>query len=335
MRKTLTIALTTALGISSLGLSGCFLDGRRGLFGREEPAPETDDGTWDDPAPTTYGTLDVTWTQLDGQLGGHALALADVTGTATGDWGTTLEVETTQGGTWALFRLSLDEDLYADGLADGTVMSTTTGEYVDLMGCTGPSPGNFDYDGYAERVDVAVFEGAVAGTREVEITATFVEGGVERQVLATVVLDLADAAEDPAPSGDYVYAEHATTWTEVTSDLGPTDAYALSTIEGSAWSDGYGSAIDLDTMASGRWVMFSLSLDTDLDDVEPGETVQGDLLGCVGPSRGTYDFDGHTDAQLQVYEGDGPYERIGRLTATFETEWGPQTVEATVRYEVF
>lgn len=326
MRKTTTLAL-----VAAMGLSGCLRDG--GFFRRGEPEPAPAYEPPDDGTPSGYGLQEVTWSSLEGELGGHALALADVRGTASSDYGTTIELETTEGGTWVLFRLSLDENLYGD-VPSGTVLSSE-GEYVDLMGCTGPSPGSFDYDGYASRVEVAVFDGAEPNTRQLEITATFDEYGSSRQVDASVVLDLGATTPDaPPPSGGYTYSERATTWIALETDLGPTDV-SLSSVEGRTWSDGFQSRIELDTLEGGRWTMFALSLEGDVGDLEPGSTVQGDLLGCVGPSRGSYDFDGTTDAQLEVLEGDSPYERIGHLTATFNTSWGLQTVDATFRYEVF
>ena len=337
--RTTIITILLALG-AGLGLSGCFFDGFFSRYDRGDDA-WADDGDY---RAGRYGSSEATWAELNGELGGHAIALSDVRGSAYGDgYGSTIEVETTEGGDWVLFRLSLDRDLADPAIEPGTVLSSDR-DYVSLMGCTGDAPGVFDYDGYASDVEVTVNDGELAGQRRVELVATFDDAGSARTIRATVLLEASTPTDTGWDTGatvpsrsDATYAEHQATWTELSSDLGPVGPYTLTSVRGSAWSDGYGSEIEIDTIGDdGRWVMFALSLDQDLDDIEPGTTVSGDLLGCVGPTRGSYDFDGHDySAQLHVEQGASTSERVGTLTASYSTAWGTQTVTATVTYEVF
>ena len=71
------------------------------------------------------------------------------------------------------------------------------------------------------------------------------------------------------------------------------------------------------------------------------ESVETTVLGCNNVGSGTlsdyeFDYDGYAaETQVDILAGDFPNERIARIRGRFETEWGPQSVDTEVRYEVW
>lgn len=65
----------------------------------------------------------------------------------------------------------------------------TTRPYVEVLGCSGPTDGNFDYDVYAEQVDVWVED--VDGQRRIDYVATFpATSGPDHVVTGSVTVDM-------------------------------------------------------------------------------------------------------------------------------------------------
>lgn len=331
MRKNIIVVLGALLAVPS---SGCWF-----LF--DDDSGYSDDGydyedSWTDGASRT-----VTWDRLDADLGGHQIELASVAGTANTSWGTTIEIDTQEGGSWAMFRLEVGTDLYDPDLEDAVLLSAT--DSVTLLGCTGDAPYQYDYDGYASDVEVEVFQGVEPGTRRVDFRATFADGGA-REVTGSVVLDL------NAPAGDVVYGDPGTTspgststftstvtWEAISSDVGDQGRFALSTVEGSGYGDGYYSTVEFETSEPGQWVLFRLSTYAqDLFQAPVGTVVEGaDLMGCTGDAPHEYDYDGYAvSARVEILPGASENERIGHVTGSFDTEWGSQSIDASFRYEV-
>ncbi|GAB5547494.1 MAG: hypothetical protein SangKO_072540 [Sandaracinaceae bacterium] len=76
---------------------------------------------------------------------------------------------------WAMIQLSLGEYASFAEVPPGTTLSSRGAE-VFALGCSGPSHGNWDYDGPADEVEVQVSAGPEPGSRLVSFTATY-DGG--------------------------------------------------------------------------------------------------------------------------------------------------------------
>jgi hypothetical protein len=127
-------------------------------------------------------------------------------------------------------------------------------------------------------------------------------------------------------------------WEGVSSDLGDQGAYALSSVEGTGYSDGYYSTVEFESTEPGQWVLFRLSAyEVDLFSAQPGDVIEGgELMGCTGDEPGNYDYDGYaSDVSVEILPGATDAERIARVQGTFDTEWGTQTVDGEVRYQVY
>ncbi|RZO54150.1 MAG: hypothetical protein EVA89_28825 [Sandaracinaceae bacterium] len=73
---------------------------------------------------------------------------------------------------WAMIQLSLGEYASFAEVPPGTTLSSRGAE-VFALGCSGPSHGNWDYDGPADEVEVLVSAGPEPGSRLVSFTATY------------------------------------------------------------------------------------------------------------------------------------------------------------------
>ena len=130
---------------------------------------------------------------------------------------------------------------------------------------------------------------------------------------------------EPAVNGNMV-------WESVQTDLGPGADRSLADIQGSFEDYGDGSRyLRIDTTTGGRWTMFALSYTEGAD----GQVENPDVLGCVGPTPGNYDYDGHADdIDIQIQAGANPGERIGTINAYFQdySVGGTGYLHATFRY---
>lgn len=80
---------------------------------------------------------------------------------------------------WAMLALSTtdEEGFEGDTFAPGSRLDTENGG-LDATGCTGPSHGDWDFDGHAQRVEVEVEEGPIANSRLIHFRAYFDGEGV-------------------------------------------------------------------------------------------------------------------------------------------------------------
>ncbi|MFK7985527.1 MAG: hypothetical protein AB8I08_05810 [Sandaracinaceae bacterium] len=282
---------------------------------------------------TDPSARNVTFSSLDGQLGGHELDVAATEGIAYGGYGTTLELETIDEGTWMLFRMEIPADLYAPEYEEAQFFSSVDSG-VELMGCTGDAPYEFDYDGYASDVEVQVSQGAAPDTRQVDWTATFEDGIASRQVTGTILIDLnAGTVAGERSTG----ATRPLSWNSVESDLGDQGSYSIPAASGTGFTDGFMSSMEFETTDYGQWVMFRLSsYETNLFSAQVGDVIEDvSMLGCTGDTPGNFDFDASTDeVTVQILPGATDAERIAHIVASWDTEWGTQTIEADVAYTV-
>lgn len=112
---------------------------------------------------------------------------------------------------------------------------------------------------------------------------------------------------------------------DMSGDLGTvTDFSGQADIEESYAYPGY-TYIEAHAVGRGWWTMTGINLDVDLQDLEVGGIYEANVLGCSGPRRNDFDYDGYADrATVEVYEGDAP----GSIELVYHAEWddaGPTT----------
>lgn len=125
---------------------------------------------------------------LEGQMqtvGDFDTDAYEVQYTGNGDeWGNyasiTLHGAGVDGTGWAMIRLEtyLDGGFEGDAFAPGAQLTSATGD-IDATGCSGPSHGNWDFDGQGE-VTVTVEEGPTPGSRVIHYEAFYRNGQVTR-----------------------------------------------------------------------------------------------------------------------------------------------------------
>ena len=169
-----TVMLVALAGL--LALPGCRIF--RGLSGSD-----SGDDTWS--GYDSYGSSaqSITWDSLGGQLGGQTIDLNSVEGSAIAG---SYEIDTTVSGEWTMFRLDIYQSL--DEIPDNTILTSYNGD-VELLGCVGPTPGNYDYDGYATDLTVTVSQGSTAEMRQVDFVATFQDDYGQQTVQGSFVVD--------------------------------------------------------------------------------------------------------------------------------------------------
>ncbi|MBX3269186.1 MAG: hypothetical protein KF729_02930 [Sandaracinaceae bacterium] len=90
---------------------------------------------------------------------------------------------------WAMLALSTSEEGGFEGEAfePGSQLDTENGDSLGAVGCTGPSHGNWDFDGGADRVVVEVEEGPALNTRLIHFRAEFSGQGVTEGSFVLVI----------------------------------------------------------------------------------------------------------------------------------------------------
>lgn len=80
---------------------------------------------------------------------------------------------------WAMIRLSTYEEGGFEGPAfePGTTMSQEDSPSLDAQGCTGPSHGNYVFDGHAAQVEIVVEPGPTETSRLFHYTAVYDQAG--------------------------------------------------------------------------------------------------------------------------------------------------------------
>ncbi|MGE0792054.1 MAG: hypothetical protein AB7S26_40650 [Sandaracinaceae bacterium] len=316
MRRTMMILVAGAL--ASVTMSGCWFF--RGWD--RSPEPVADRPSYDpyyEPSSTQ-----ITWQAVDtGDLGGHVVALEQEQGTAVYDgYSTSYELDVQRGATWSLFRLTAYSDLSSTDIQDGAVLTSAT-DGVDLMGCTGNEPYVYDFDGHTTDVTVTVNDQG-DGTRVLSVVGTFLNGyGETVDVRAQLVVDLVDRGAIGSDPGGSTYQSGSGTWTDVSTDLA-VPVQTQQTVGDFVVSDTY-SQLTIDTQVDGRWIMFMVTTGQNLGspDLEGAVLTSAtdeslDVLGCVGPQPGSYDYDGHTqDVEVRILPGPTADERVIHVHATF------------------
>lgn len=281
---------------------------------------------------TQAGDRTVTFRELEGELGGHALNARGLPGASWRGEQTEIVFDAFHSRGYASLRINTDIDLFEPGMRS----TLLTQNEATVHGVAGSDTWDIDFDGYADEVEIEVFDGAADDTRRVDLTAVFGRETIRASVLLDLVAEdvddslIPDVTEpwdtyEPPVEGNMV-------WDTVQTDLGPGADRSLNDIAGTMSDYGDGSQyMRIDTTVGGRWTMFALSYTEDAN----GEAQNPDVLGCVGPTPGDYDYDGHADQVSITFEpGELPGERIGTLDATFnEYRAGePSYLHATFRY---
>ncbi len=75
---------------------------------------------------------------------------------------------------WAMLRLTtqVEGGFESDTFAPGARLTVESGQ-LDAQGCTGPAYNNFDFDGYANQIEVEVEEGPTPNSRLFHFRAVF------------------------------------------------------------------------------------------------------------------------------------------------------------------
>lgn len=186
-RKLFSLGASIAL----CGLTGCFFDydlgGSPGRSGPASPTPR-DAGPYEpyDPGDTGLpesddpGPISDAWLRGEMQTVGafdtEAYEIEYVAGNAWNPASITLHGAGLDGGGWAMISLSthLEGGFEGDAFAPGGLLTSTDGD-LEAIGCSGPTHGNWDFDGSGE-VTVQVEAGPTPGSRIVHYTATYRDG---------------------------------------------------------------------------------------------------------------------------------------------------------------
>jgi len=185
MTKTLTILAT-----AGLLLGGCYFDFDGHGSWSEEPAPYGGSSAG-------YGTpLTIEGADLRGSMG-------TVDSTGGGVWlqegyfdGYMSQIEVqSQGSGWAMMGMVTVEGDVAN-MEPGTVVTSSpdyyaSGQHVDVLGCSGPSQGEWYFDRPADEVTIAVGEGSTPDSRRCDVTATFAADGTTPAQVAVVSFEIA------------------------------------------------------------------------------------------------------------------------------------------------
>jgi hypothetical protein len=184
----MTTVRIVSLVAAALALSGCYIDLGDGSERTPEDWADTpvfEESAYEDPY--TYGdltTFEIDRTTLRGDMGavnGFDGGIYEVRGEGYEGY-TTVTVHSQSRGAWAVMgqlnvqgglenlvpgaRLTFDNAAYGYG-GDGTEM------FISMLGCSGPEPSVWEFDQYAERVDVQVGEAVDPGRLEVRFQARF------------------------------------------------------------------------------------------------------------------------------------------------------------------
>lgn len=96
---------------------------------------------------------------------------------------------------WAMIGLSTYDEGGFEGATfePGARLDSSTGQ-LDAQGCTGPSHGNWEFDGHAQRVEVEVEEGPTVGSRQIHFRAHYDGQGVTEGSFVLVIDEPSDGS---------------------------------------------------------------------------------------------------------------------------------------------
>ncbi|MBW2463057.1 MAG: hypothetical protein JRH11_15515 [Deltaproteobacteria bacterium] len=143
-----------------------------------------------DPAYDTGATVDLEAGYMAGDLGDYRGFTAPAYQATEQDWGDSSTVELHGGDDyWVMTRLEVTGGLKHRDLVPGAVLefefddygwaegSADSGVFISSIGCSGPTHGNYTYDGPADRVTVEVEAGPTANDRVLHFQAEYQNGG--------------------------------------------------------------------------------------------------------------------------------------------------------------
>lgn len=295
---------TVVIALAVLAATGCAREPAPDLTGWEEweRPPEGEM-----PPPFNDGTLIVERAAQAGDMGDIRAFEAQAIASNATYAGTSASVRLDSLGDdwWVMAYVSVGNlDILA--AAPGTYRTTSaayseTDPYLSVTGCSGPSYGNYTFDGGAQETEITITEND-DGSRTLEFHAIF---------------SRYDTGESFASAGTFVYRrgtiaqpEPVMPTTLVVTDtfqegaMGDIASYAAPATTTSADYYGPSAYIRLDSVGEGWWVMSGLSIgNLDLRSAPAGvyRTISGayeegdpalSVTGCSGPSYGNYTFDG-------------------------------------------
>lgn len=96
---------------------------------------------------------------------------------------------------WAMLGLSTYDEggFEGDTFAPGARLDSESGQ-LDAQGCTGPSHGDWQFDGHAERIEVEVEEGPELNTRLIHFRAYFEGQGMTEGSFVLVIEEPSNGA---------------------------------------------------------------------------------------------------------------------------------------------
>lgn len=316
-----------------------------------------DDDEWSGggsiPAPYNDGTLIVQDGTQYGDMGDIRGYSSDAVASNASYYGSSSSVRLDSVGDdwWVMSYLSIS-GLDLVNSAPGTYRSDaygTSGLYLSVTGCSGPTYGDYTYDGGSQSAEVTITDNG-DGSRNLTFVATFENYTTGERQLGSGSFTY--RAGDVAPSDPY-YDPGYTTQALVASDaqqdgsMGDIQSYQGPARASEGYYYGASSSVRLDSEGTGWWVMSYLSVNnldlmnapagtyrTSTSSVYDGTEPQVNVTGCSGPSYGNYTVDGgSTEAEITITDNaDGT--RTLDLTASYNFTGTPQTTHATFRYQV-
>jgi hypothetical protein len=149
-------------------------------------------------------------------------------------------------------------------------------------------------------------------------------------ITSILALALSGCAPEIAPT-----ASGLVEWERLETDLGPGPARSLAGVQGShvAWRDETGvihHQLALDTLEGGRWTMFWV-----LFEEGPGGNIESEsVLGCVGPTRDSLDYDDYADEVRISLGAEEDGRRRGTLHARFPAPDGAPESELLATFRL-
>ena len=184
--------MTRIVLLAVLALSGCYIDFGDGSDG-SGPAEWRDDGRWvEAPPPPDPGyaydpiTYEVTGDTLAGSMGNVEGFEGGIFRTAGSGWegysSVQIDAANATEAWWVMGRMDIQGGLEHEALVPGAhfEFDSSSGAYGDgtevfisMLGCSGPAEGMWEYDQYAEEVEIDVEEGSEPSSLTIRFRATF------------------------------------------------------------------------------------------------------------------------------------------------------------------
>jgi hypothetical protein len=254
------------------------------------------------------------------------------TGSATGSW-------------WVMSYVTISnlDIVNAEPGTYRTVSATYDGTtpYVSVTGCSGPSYGNYTFDGPAEQTEITITENE-DGSRTLDFHAVFAAyDGTTQAVDGTINYRQGDVVPPPTYAATPIVA----TDLSQEGDMGNVTGYAgTATVSGEYY--GASSYFRLDSVGEGWWVMSAINVaNLDLRDAPAGtyRTVSGvysetepsvSTTGCSGPSYGNYTFDsGAQETEITITDNEDGSRNL-EVVAMFSYGSGTQVARSRLRYTI-